>query len=74
MANPNPLLSNLTPFTAPDLEETGVRLDVRVAPQDKEWLRNLEGGMSINARKAISLYRHILSNPELAKLVGLDPE
>lgn len=72
MANSSPRLSNLTPFTAPDLTEAGVMLNVRVAPHDKEWLKQQEGGMSYHARKALALYRRILSDPHLAKLLEID--
>ncbi len=65
MANKNPRLENLIPFNAPDLERTGVRLDVRIDPGDKEWLKQLDGGMSYHARQAIALYRKVMTNPEL---------
>lgn len=74
MANKSPLLENLTPFTAPDLEEAGVMLNVRVAPDDKEWLKQQEGGMSYHARRAIALYRRVRSDPKLAQLMEVDPE
>lgn len=61
MSNKNPLLSNLTPYSAPDLDETGVKLTVRVAPDDREWLKRQEGGMSYHTRRAIALYRRVMS-------------
>ncbi len=61
MSNKNPLLSNLKPYSAPDLDETGVKLTVRVAPDDREWLKRQEGGMSYHTRRAIVLYRRLMS-------------
>lgn len=74
MANKNPLLSNLIPFSASDLTRAGVKLDVRIDPDDKDWLKQQAGGMSFNARQAIALYRRVKSDPQLARLVGLDSE
>ncbi len=74
MSNKNPPLENLISFNAPDLERTGVRLDVRIDPDDKEWLKQLDGGMSYHARRAIALYRKVMENPELAKILEQNHE
>jgi hypothetical protein len=50
-------LKNLIHFQAEDLDTTGVLTSVRIAPEDKEWLKQQKEGMSYHIRKAISLYR-----------------
>ena len=55
-------LKNLVHFKAPDLQSTGVIMSVRVASEDKEWLRQLPEGISYHTRKAIALYREMIEN------------
>lgn len=57
-------LKNLIHFQAPDLDSTGVIMSVRVAPEDKEWLKQHPEGISYHTRKAIAIYRHMMENQE----------
>lgn len=61
-------LKNLIQFKAADLKTTGVIMSVRVAPDDKEWLKQQKEGISYHTRKAISLYRQIIEQEKSQKL------
>ena len=53
-------LKNLVHFKAPDLDNTGVIMSVRVPFEDKEWLREFPEGISYHTRKAIAMYRMMI--------------
>ncbi|WP_146136560.1 hypothetical protein [Aphanothece hegewaldii] len=67
MANQQPLVSNLVPYTTSDLEIPGVMLGAKVTPDDKAWLKQQKEGMSYHVRRAIMLYRLVLSDPQLSE-------
>lgn len=62
MAVVNKSLENLVHYSAPDLDERGVNLGVKIPQEQKEWLRS-QGNMSFHVRRAIDLYMKVMSDP-----------
>ena len=54
--NPNSL-ANLPDRSAPDKPGETVTTGIRITPEDRDWLKGLEGGLSYHIRQAIADYR-----------------